>query len=302
MKNKLILCFLITIISPLSSSLAQFPLEIGNRWDYAEGWWDGSGNKFVDTVTYTVISDTLLQNGKSYYKVIPENLYFFKQLMRADSSGIYFYDINCGKEWLYYSYKLPVGSYTPLLSFFCDTTDAPKMYKQIDSTEIVFSKTERYMKFSYEGGIDNFYSVGLTLSYGFIDFYTSSPDRNYYSNLLGCKLSGNIYGTLTSIQQDEMIIENYWLRQNFPNPFNPSTHISWHSPVSGHQTLKVYDVLGIEVVTLVNELREAGTYEIEFNTHSLTEAGNYKQLSSGVYFYRFQAGDFVQTKKMILLR
>ena len=83
------------------------------------------------------------------------------------------------------------------------------------------------------------------------------------------------------------------LNQNYPNPFNPSTKISWQSPVSSMQTLKVYDVLGNEVAALVDEYKPAGKYEVEFNASSL---------ASGIYFYRIQAGSFVDTKKMILLK
>lgn len=86
---------------------------------------------------------------------------------------------------------------------------------------------------------------------------------------------------------------DFRLEQNYPNPFNPSTKISWQSPVSGHQTLKVYDVLGNEVATLVNEFTNAGNYKIDFNASAL---------SSGVYFYKLQAGSFIQTKKMILIK
>lgn len=93
------------------------------------------------------------------------------------------------------------------------------------------------------------------------------------------------------------IPEEFALSQNYPNPFNPVTKISWQSPVSGRQILKVYDVLGNEVTTLLDEYREAGTYEIEFQS----TVGD-KQLASGVYFYMLQIGDFVQTKKMILAK
>ena len=89
------------------------------------------------------------------------------------------------------------------------------------------------------------------------------------------------------------IITDYNLSQNYPNPFNPSTKISWQSPVAGHQTLKVYDVLGNEVATLVNEYRNAGSYEVDFNASSL---------SSGIYFYQLRAGSYTQTKKMILIK
>lgn len=83
------------------------------------------------------------------------------------------------------------------------------------------------------------------------------------------------------------------LEQNFPNPFNPTTKISWQSPIEGNQTLKIYDVLGNEVVTLVNEYRQAGKYNIDFNA---------SQLASGVYFYKLQVGDFISSKKMTLIK
>lgn len=102
----------------------------------------------------------------------------------------------------------------------------------------------------------------------------------------------------TSISNDKDGLPNeFYLGQNYPNPFNPSTKISWQSPVSSWQTLKVYDVLGNEVATLVDELREAGSYEVQFQS----AVGN-RQLASGIYLYRLQSGGFVQTKKMILLR
>ena len=90
-----------------------------------------------------------------------------------------------------------------------------------------------------------------------------------------------------------MVTNNFILSQNYPNPFNPSTKISWQSPVGCWQTLKVYDVLGREVATLVNEYKPAGSYEVKFNG---------SKLSSTVYFYRLQAGEFVESKKMILMK
>jgi hypothetical protein len=91
--------------------------------------------------------------------------------------------------------------------------------------------------------------------------------------------------------------KEYQLFQNYPNPFNPSTKISWQAPASGWQSLKVYDVLGNEVTTLVNEYRAAGSYEIEFNPTS-----SIKHPASGIYFYRLQAGSFFETKKMLLIK
>lgn len=95
------------------------------------------------------------------------------------------------------------------------------------------------------------------------------------------------------VEVDLTIPNKFSLEQNYPNPFNPTTKISWQSPVSSWQTLKVYDVLGNEAATLVNEYRDAGSYEIEFDASSLP---------SGVYFYKLQSGDFIQTRKMTLIK
>ncbi len=88
-------------------------------------------------------------------------------------------------------------------------------------------------------------------------------------------------------------ITDYVLEQNYPNPFNPSTTIKFGLPEKSNVVLTVYNSLGAEVATLVNEVREAGSYEVEFN------ADNF---SSGIYYYKIASGNFVETKKMILLR
>jgi len=83
------------------------------------------------------------------------------------------------------------------------------------------------------------------------------------------------------------------LQQNYPNPFNPSTSIQYAISSTQFVTLKVYDLLGREVATLVNEEKTTGSYEVEFNGNNLT---------SGIYFYKLQAGSFVETKKMVLIK
>ncbi len=88
-------------------------------------------------------------------------------------------------------------------------------------------------------------------------------------------------------------ITDYVLEQNYPNPFNPSTTIKFGLPEKSNVVLTVYNSLGAEVATLVNEVREAGSYEIEFNADDF---------SSGIYYYKIASGNFVETKKMILLR
>ncbi len=108
-------------------------------------------------------------------------------------------------------------------------------------------------------------------------------------------------GGVTSTEPELDIPIDFLLSQNYPNPFNPTTIISFQLPVSGNVTLKVYDVLGNEVATLVNEYRSAGSYQIEFSSTGGLES-SIKHPASGVYFYQLHAGDFVETKKMILLK
>jgi len=87
--------------------------------------------------------------------------------------------------------------------------------------------------------------------------------------------------------------KEFKLEQNYPNPFNPTTTIQYQLPQDARVTLKVYDILGSEVTTLVNEEQEAGYKEVQFNGNGI---------ASGMYVYRLQAGDFVSTKKMMLLK
>jgi hypothetical protein len=89
------------------------------------------------------------------------------------------------------------------------------------------------------------------------------------------------------------MINDYSLEQNYPNPFNPSTKIVFQIPESENVSLKIYDVLGNEIVSLINEKKDPGKYEIGFNA---------SHLSSGIYFYTLRAGAFINTKKMILIK
>ncbi|MBX7047395.1 MAG: T9SS type A sorting domain-containing protein [Ignavibacteria bacterium] len=103
---------------------------------------------------------------------------------------------------------------------------------------------------------------------------------------LGCITTG-------TGSQNAIVPEAYNLSQNYPNPFNPATRIVYAIPKQGLIKMKVYDILGKEVLTLVNEFKNAGEYYIDFDG---------RNLSSGIYFYKLEAGDFISTKKMILVK
>ena len=145
---------------------------------------------------------------------------------------------------------------------------------------------------------------------GFVNGKGTSSQINHYSffdkNLPSGKYSYRLKqidfdGTFKYYNLSEIIEVNspgkFELFQNYPNPFNPRTKISWQSPVSSHQTLKIFDALGNEIATLVDEFREAGKYEVVLNSGVGSQ-----QLATGIYYYQLQVGSFIEVKKMIYLK
>ncbi len=100
-------------------------------------------------------------------------------------------------------------------------------------------------------------------------------------------------GKVTLPQTSDSAPEKFNLYQNYPNPFNPSTVIKFSVPFQSFVSLKIYDITGREITTLVNEEKSSGTYSINFKANNL---------SSGIYIYRLACGNFNQVKKMILLK
>lgn len=118
--------------------------------------------------------------------------------------------------------------------------------------------------------------------------------ENWMASIIIGGTPGRINDIFVNVDDIKNIIpDKFLLCQNYPNPFNPGTKINWQTPIGVHQVLKIYDILGKEVATLVDEYREAGSYEITFDA---------SKLSSGIYFYKLYAGNFVESKKMILIK
>ncbi|MCU0343651.1 MAG: T9SS type A sorting domain-containing protein [Ignavibacterium sp.] len=127
--------------------------------------------------------------------------------------------------------------------------------------------------------------------YSFVDDISDLLQNKVYYRLKQIDFNGNYrYSNVIEVVR---IPTEYNLAQNYPNPFNPSTIIKYSLSNQELVTLKIFDVLGKEVATLVSELKPAGDYEVNFNAD---------QLVSGVYYYKLNAGDFVSTKKMILIK
>ena len=127
----------------------------------------------------------------------------------------------------------------------------------------------------------------------------AAAGNNIYAGLDVNGVWKSSVSVLTSVKSSSSsLFDNFSLDQNYPNPFNPTTKIKYSIPhvETGYIpsiNLKVYDILGREVASLVNETKAPGNYELTFDA---------SKLSSGIYFYRLTAGNFIQTKKMILLK
>ena len=100
-------------------------------------------------------------------------------------------------------------------------------------------------------------------------------------------------GVTSTDNSENVLPSEYSLDQNYPNPFNPITTINFSIPKEGMVTLNIYNAIGQEVVTLINEIKHVGNYNLQFNASSLP---------SGIYFYQLKANSYVETKKMVLLK
>lgn len=151
-------------------------------------------------------------------------------------------------------------------------------------------------------GILDIIGGGQTFSSGDHGYlYLWNTGKNYVANKMILPVfqynvrHDGVYNTPTfvSVSNSPVIVQGFELKQNYPNPFNPSTTINFSIPKSGFVKLAIFDLLGKEVVSLVNETRSAGNYEINFNASSL---------SSGIYIYKITSGEFTASKQMILIK
>lgn len=140
------------------------------------------------------------------------------------------------------------------------------------------------------------------LSHTAAQSYGRTPDGGDWQ-LLNTITRGTTNSGGTDVQDESLKSKDFILYQNYPNPFNPTTIINFTVAKQSVVTLIIYDALGREVTTLINEEKPAGNYTVEFSAKGgSATGGNAANLSSGIYFYQLKAGSFTQTKKMLLLR
>ena len=223
-----------------------------------------------------------------------------------NSSGdlIKFYNENLGLV-VYLQQPLPNINYG-----ICRTTDGGNSWETFNMNSKEYPDDIEFVP----GHPNEVWYVDLGSIYFSSDTGRTWTEQNVYSgNLSGRDIvftdsthgwllcdSGRVFytsnngGVVSGIPSNkERIHSEYLLMQNYPNPFNPTTVINYSVPKAGLVTINVYDILGREIKQLVNEQKNAGTYNIEFNA---------SKLATGVYFYRMQSGSFAETKKLLLLK
>ena len=279
-----------------------YPLEIGNRWDYKTHYWDfGGGGGDSSYHSVEVIGDSLFPNNKQYFVLSRDDL-IMNRYVRRDDNYIYYYNSYFNQEDTIINLSAQLNTpYFPGVSYASSVE-----LLEIDTVEI-FGFSSRILRFRVDGLILRYINFSDKFGMYHLDSPGEPPGTTQWStNVYYGIIGGEGFGNPVSVDETEKVFPTkFLLSQNYPNPFNPSTSIQYAisslpTGQAGRQfvSLKVYDVLGNEIATLVNEEKPAGSYEVEFSVGQ----NSILSFSSGIYFYQLSAGNFVETKKMILLK
>ncbi len=277
-----------------------FPMHVGDYWLYAS--YDNVTEE-IRYSSYTVISDTVI-NGKTYYGKKYRNYninyeyfegYFYSNNENAtlyvldtadfNNNGVLNEDLLCDS--LFVPYGITYNSY--LETHF---SPLPFEHTVYDSLWYIIDNDTLLTRIV---GVDIYYSLFYTDKLGVTKIFLEGP--TIY--LLGAIIDSVQYGTIVDIEETETQPQGFVLYQNYPNPFNPTTTIKYMIPqINNVETLhatslRIYNLLGEKVATLVNEKQSPGEYSVQFDASNLP---------SGVYFYTLRAGNYTATKKMILLK
>lgn len=284
--------FLSPSFSQVDSLESFFPLQIGNFWQYeVTHIFDSDTSIYYE---YTIVlSDTVIgPQNKTYYLVeVPfygypssdtiKLLRFDNELKSIvqrswwseDTTTLFKLDAALNECWLYFGW--------------------PEICCWSIGNLNIFGENKSFKRY-VQPGIAS-WSYDLAEDFGpveMIDNQSYVVTNVFKYNLVYAKINGVEYGILP-VYDNINSVKNFKLSQNYPNPFNPSTTIAYQIPGTEFITLKVYDILGREVATLVNEEKPAGSYETQFEGSGLT---------SGIYFYQLNTGNYAETKKMFLLK
>jgi hypothetical protein len=279
---KTIILIIVLILIPFSCPKAQhlFPLHVGDKWSY---W--VYPNSYPE---YSIVSDTVMSNGKRYFEML-EN-HSFIEFYRQEGDSVFLFDTILKKEYLEFDFSASVGDTISNIQRFSERDKQVITLISKGINEIFNVKRSSYTFWlQYPGLTDGSYSITITDSLG-ITYFAGEGGAQY----LGGAIINNIqFGNLVDVKIPAEIPSNFYLSQNYPNPFNPTTSIKFSIPRYSFVSLNVYDILGREIASLVNEEKSPGVYIVKFDGSTLT---------SGIYFYQLKAGNYTETKKFILIK
>ena len=278
------------------------PLQVGNLWQY----YDSEFNWYYTT---SVVQDSII-NGKKYFKKIyyetdPPSRNFISWERNDTTSGVSFMldfeDVNQNGDKLeelpldslenpWYS-RYPTYKYSFKDPNFFSFFKGEKNVLVVDTSWVILEgDTVLTRRFQIT---ELFWHESIIEKFGIYDIMQESPVRY----CTGAMINGRQYGTIVGVEEEsqEELKSTFELKNNYPNPFNPSTTITFSVPYNHYNNVKliICDVLGREVKELINEQISGGSYSIEFNAVGL---------SSGVYYYSLITDSQIITKSMILLR
>jgi len=255
-------------------------------WDFTDpnGYLTAEQQLSITRKYLASIFNLFLKEDSSYFKFV------FGDLAQSDTSIIFQYELEPLKPKSFNLILPQDTSSQTITTFLWHSTYSLNLYDQIEY-ELLIASDEQFNNLVLRASeiIDTTYSIQLQNGKYFwkVKSYTSSSTYTF-SNVMSF-----VVNIPTDVNSEKDTPFEFYLDQNFPNPLNPSTTIKYSIPKSSQVSLKIFNMLGEELETLVNEEKTVGTYEVNWNAANLP---------SGVYFYRLQAGDFVQTRKMILLK
>ena len=309
MKTKIIISAIILVIilhsvdsKAWDTTAAKFyPLSIGNVYifDKNDLWFNCLTHETQETYSVHITNSVLKPNGKIYYQFSGWwDLYLSSpswnyQRIDSGSMNVYAYDSVTNGEFLLDSLSGNVND-----NFNCErliTSDTFGWFERTNQISI-FNSQRTQRQFQCRGPIIAGTYYYLLEGIGFTGYSICELGYGEEYRLKGCVLNGIVYGdtTLTSVRQiGNSVPDEYTLSQNFPNPFNPKTNLEFGISKLGFVSLKVFNNLGKEVAILVNETKTAGRYSVYFDGSGL---------SSGVYNYILEAGNFTETKRMVLIK
>lgn len=296
----------------IKKSLDLYPLSVGNKWTYNTSgvYYELVPIYFNISYSEEIIKDTTTESGLHYF-CLKDNSTNYTKWLRIDTltGNIFQKDsLSFDNEYLF----------TNLISQIGENIEISEgiLLNVLESSQYLWNN-KNYLKYYYLNTLSTF-RMSFVQGLGITERLNSFDFGNSTTTLLGCVINGNLYGDTTVVGINDNLTNiptDISLSQNYPNPFNPTTNIEYSIPQSFvpnsfqnlntskypkqilddniKVSLKVYDVLGKEIKTLVNEIQKPGNYNIQFNG---------ADLPSGVYFYQLKYGIFSQTKKMLILK